>query len=137
MKKRKSPKSLFASGEKPLITVEGSNKTLTKQELLQERAAMLLVIASMVKEAGGRVMVAKTTFEEVKSEPRVIRIIDGDVGFAIQFNDFEEREEPHNETIGETGNFLESDAAASAREYLAGLRRDESGNDNGGVPETE
>ena len=130
MKKLKSSKSLYASGIGPTkVKISGAGP-MTKQELLADYNGLLVVLAALVEESNGRVVVGKDTINKIGNQGRTLQLKDGELSLAIQFTNFIERET--KDAVNNERSFLDSDAAREAREYLSSIGND-SGRDGSGV----
>lgn len=119
---------------RPNIDIFGGKPVLSKKELLQERTGLLKVLAAIIEDAGGRLLISNGSFGEMKSgAKRTIQIVPGPLGLALQFDTFTETEAETNDTHGtdDAAEFYNSDVAREAREFLR-LQRNEANLDPGG-----
>lgn len=115
--KIKKNKSAFASGAPPCsVSIEGS-KPLNRLDTQKEYNGLLVVLAAILEQNNGRVLVSQEALDTVRRQKRVLQIVPAELSLSVQFDTFtEDTTEP--ETV-EDNNFLESSIAQEAREFLA------------------
>ncbi len=117
MRKLKPIKSAFASGVPPCpVTLEG-DKPFKKDEILSAYNGLLIVLAAIIEQNKGRVIVSEDSIATVKRKKRVLQIVPSHVGVSFQFNDF--KDEDVISVPEEIHDFLGSALAQEAREFLA------------------
>jgi len=121
MAKLKKTKSAYASGAPPCpVTMEGSKPARTKEEMVAEYNAFLILFAAFIEQNNGRVVVSYDAIEAVKKQKKVLQIAPGQTGLNVQFTTFQET--PVTLPPVEESKFLDSSVAQEARDFLAKQR---------------
>lgn len=124
MKKLKAPKSLYASqAPPPKVRIKGASTKISLSDMRLEYNGLLAILASLMEVNGGKVMVDNDVLKRVVRDGRVIQIIPGELGTTLQFDYLVEQEEAEVSAPIESNDFLASDVAAEALEYLANQRK--------------
>lgn len=117
--KIKKAKSVYATGTPPCpVSIAGAIKPRTADEMRHEYNGLLITLAAILEQNNGRVLVTQENIDAVKRQKRVLQLIPGPLALSVQFDTF--KEEPvAPPVVAPESNFLASDVAQEAREYLA------------------
>jgi hypothetical protein len=120
--KLKKSKSAYATGAPPCpVTIEGGSKFLNASEKLQEYNGLLIVLAAILEQNNGRVIVPIEAINTVKKQKRILQLRQSEFGLSLQFDTFQE--ETAVPQVQEEKHFLESSVAQEARDFLAQQRK--------------
>lgn len=133
---------MFASNAPPpAVKIKGASTKITASDMKLEYNGFLSILATLIEMNGGSLSISHDTYKQVVKEGRVIKIVKGELATTLQFDTEQEDESQETENtaeisqentaeISQVKDFLNSDTAAEAREYLAQQRKEKDASSN-------